>query len=159
MTLISGDVRKANAVFLLVLTPIVLRLWYEAVVWRLEQGPQMLGFQVMHLAAGGPYAPVLAPVLLVSFFAIHIYFLWVLALVVLRFIPRARRGLTNVRLAVAGVFSYLAFAYVADFLQADDLSQVFVLGGALVLTLVVFVFAGLIYYGLRRVRYEGNGAV
>ena len=63
MAFLSGDVRKANAIFLLVLAPILVRLWYEAVVWRLEQGPQMLGFQVMHLAAGGDFAVVLAPLL------------------------------------------------------------------------------------------------
>jgi hypothetical protein len=53
MAFISGDVRKTNGVFLLILSPVMVRLWYEAVVWRIQSGPQMLGFQVLHLAAGG----------------------------------------------------------------------------------------------------------
>jgi predicted secreted protein len=148
MTFFSGDIRKANAVFLLVLAPIILRLWYEAVVWRLEQGPQMLGFQVLHLSAGGAYAPVLAPVFLFSFLAIYLYLLWVLVLVVMQFIKRAHPGPSNVRLAVVGALSFIAFAYAADYLQTDNLSRELIWGGAFLLTLIVVVDAWLIYSGL-----------
>jgi hypothetical protein len=159
MAFLSGDVRKENAVFLLVLAPIVLRLWYEAVVWRLEQGPQMLGFQVLHLAAGGAFAPVLAPIFLISFLAVYAYLLWVIVVVILRFVPKVRRGLSNVHLAVAGALSYLAFGYIAGFLQREDLPREALLAGSFLLTLLVLVAAWLVYSGFRRKAHDANVAV
>jgi hypothetical protein len=149
MAILSGDIRKTNAVFLMVLAPIIVRIWYEAVVWRLDQGPQMLGFQVLHLAAGGEFAPVLAPLLLCSFLAVYVYLFWVIVVVVLRFIPRARRGLSNVHLAGAGALLYVVFGLVADFLQSKDLSRLVLVGAAVLLSAVVFVFGWLIYIGFK----------
>jgi hypothetical protein len=159
MAFLSGDVRKTNAVFLLMLLPIIVRLWYEAVVWRLEQGPQMLGFQVLHLAAGGAFALVVAPILLISYFVVYVYLLWVLAVVILRFVPRGRRGLANVHQAITGALAYIAFGCVANFLQNGNLSREEIIGGALLLTLPVSIAAWLIYSGIRMNTNGSNIAV
>ena len=151
MALLSGDIRKVNAIFLLVISPIIVRIWYEAVVWRLERGPQMLGFEVMHGAAGGPFAVALAPLLLFSLLAGYVYLLWVIVVAALRLIFR-RRQIFNVHFAAVGALCYIAFAYMADYLQADGLTHAGLLRGAFLLTMIVLAMAWLIYSGFRKIR-------
>jgi hypothetical protein len=149
MAFISGDVRKSNAAFLLTVVPILVRLWYEAVVWRLEQGPQMLGFQVIHMAAGGSLAPVLGPLLLISFFALYVYLFWVAVLVLRRLIPGVRGKLFGVRLVGGCAILLVAFMAIADYLQQDELSKFSLLGGAFLLTACLFAAVALSYTGYR----------
>jgi hypothetical protein len=52
MSFWSVNLNRVNAIFLLLVTPIVVRFWVEAVVWRLERGRQMLGFSLIHGGAG-----------------------------------------------------------------------------------------------------------
>jgi hypothetical protein len=61
----------------------------------------MLGFEVMHGAAGGAVAAVLAPLLLLSLLAGYMYLLWVLVIVALRLVSRQRQ-LINVHFAAGG---------------------------------------------------------
>lgn len=150
MALLSGDARRVNATFLLVLAAIILRLWYEAVIWRIEQGPQMLGFQVMHFAAGGDFRTVLAPLLFFSFLAVYAYFLWAIWLGMSWLIPRKRKNLSNAHTAVIGVSCYVGYGATANTLQAEGLSQGVLLSGAALLTVFVFIFGWLIYFGFRK---------
>jgi hypothetical protein len=156
MALLSGDVRRANAVFLLVLAPLIVRIWYEAVVWRLQRGPQMLGFEVLHGVAGGL---VLGPLFLITLLVGYAYILWAFLLFVLQFIPAAARHFANMRLPVIGAFSYWVFFYVADLLQASDLSRTQVLLGAAVLMLIALAFVWLIYIGFRKAKVAREHAV
>lgn len=149
MAVLSGDIRKANAIFLLVLTPIVVRIWYEAVVRRLERGPQMLGFEVVHGAAGGALAVILAPLLLFSLLAAYIYLLWVIVVLALRLIPRQRQFI-NAHFAAVGALCFIAFGYITDHLQGDSLSHTGLLRGAFVLTVIVLIMAWLVYSGFRK---------
>ncbi len=124
MAFLTGDIRRANAIFLSMLAPITIRIWYEAVIWRMEQGPQMLGFQVMHLAAGGPYATIVAPVLLFSLMAWYVYAGWIVLIAVLGIVRQESQKPRNLRHAFFGGVLYIAFMLQADALQSQDFSEV-----------------------------------
>jgi hypothetical protein len=67
--------------------------------------------------------------------------------------------MSNVHFPVAGALCYIGFAYVADYLQTENLPRELILGGAFLLTLVVLVTAWLIYSGFRRGSHVANRAV
>jgi hypothetical protein len=137
----SKSLTRANAIFLLVLAPIVVRFWIEAVVWRLERGPQMLGFSLAHGGAGWMTLP-----LILSFLTIWIYAVWV-ALVIVLWAFRASRGkIAKPHHVALGGVSLFAFLEIADFLQAD-LSTAIVLMGAAAMGAFACAIGWLIYAG------------
>jgi hypothetical protein len=137
----SKSLTRVNAIFLLLLAPIVVRFWVEAVVWRLARGPQMLGFSLAHGGAGWMTLP-----LLLSFFTIGIYAVWVVIVIVLWAIPRSRRKFAKPHHVVLGGVSLFAFLEIADFLQAD-MSPAIVLLGAAAMTTFACAIGWLIYVG------------
>ena len=132
---------RVNAILLLLVAPIVVRFWVEAVVWRLERGPQMLGFSLAHGGAGWMTLP-----LILSFLAIWIYAVWVVIAVVLWAIPRSRPRIAKPHRVVLGGVSLIAFFGIADFLQAD-MSIAIVLLGAAAMSAFVGAIGWLIYAG------------
>ena len=121
----SKNLTRVNAILLLLVAPIVARFWVEAVVWRLERGPQMLGFSLAHGGAGWMTLP-----LILSFLAIWIYAAWVVVAMVLWAIPRSRRRIAKPQRVVLGGVSLYAFLEIADFLQADMSTAIVLLGAA-----------------------------
>ena len=113
MGLISGNLRTTNAIWLALVMPILLRLWVEAVLWRLQRGPQMLFFSLAHGGAG-----LLTPVLLLSYLALWIYWLWV-AIVTLRWlIPSQRHNVKGILSALTGAITLFAFFELGQRLQS-----------------------------------------
>jgi hypothetical protein len=137
----SKDLTRVNAIFLLVLAPIVVRFWVEAVVWRLERGPQMLGFSLAHGGAGWMTLP-----LILSFLSIGIYAAWVVIVIVLWAIPLSRGKIAKAHRVLLGGVSLFAFLAVADFLQAD-ISTAIVLLGAAAMSTSACAMGWLIYSG------------
>jgi hypothetical protein len=152
MSLLSGNLGRVNAIFLLLVTPIVVRFWIEAVVWRLERGRQMLGFSLIHGGAGWMTVP-----LLLSFAVIWIYALWVIVVIVLWAFPGPRRKMANPQRAVLGGVSVFLFFEIADFLQRE-ISMGVVLIGAAAMTALACVIGWLIYAGFRRQSYPSARA-
>lgn len=132
--------------------PAVLRFWMEAVIWRLNGGPQMLGFSLFHGGAGW-----LTPVLVVSFIATYLYFLWIASVGFRWVIPalRKRNGGHYVPLLAAGAI-YLFFL-LADQLQKNLAPAVLAIG-AILLSALVLVITGFVFYGLKNTE-RGSGAV
>ena len=137
----SRSLTRINAILLLLLTPIVLRFWVEAVIWRLERGPQMLGFSLAHGGAGWMTLP-----LILSFLTIGIYAVWVVIVIVLWAIPASRGKIAKPHRVVLGGVSVFAFLAIADFLQAD-MSTTIVLMGAAAMSACVCAIGWLIYAG------------
>lgn len=137
----SKSLTRVNAILLLLLAPIVVRFWVEAVVWRLERGPQMLGFSLAHGGAGWMTLP-----LLLSFLMIWIYAVWVVIVIVLWAIPPFRGKIAKPHRVVLGGVSLFAFLELADFLQAD-MSTALVLMGAAAMSACVYAIGWLIYAG------------
>lgn len=138
----SKSLTRVNAILLLLLAPIVVRFWVEAVVWRLERGPQMLGFSLAHGGAGWMTLP-----LILSFLTIWIYAVWVVIVIVLWAIPASRGKIAKPHRVVLGGVSLFAFLEIADFLQAD-MSAAIVLMGAAAMSTFVCLLGWLIYAGL-----------
>ena len=149
MSLLSGDLGRVNAIFLLLVTPIVVRFWVEAVVWRLQRGPQMLGFSMIHGGAGWMTIP-----LILSFTATFVYQLWVVVVIVLWAFPGSRRKMTKPQRVVLGGASLFVFFEIADFLQRE-MSTGLVLMGAAGMTALACVMGWLMYAGFRSAK--GNG--
>ena len=135
----SESLTRVNAILLLLLAPIVVRFWVEAVIWRLARGPQMLGFSLAHGGAGWMTLP-----LILSFFTIGIYAAWVVIVIVLWAIPPFRGKIAKPHRVVLGGVSLFAFLAIADFLQAD-MSTAIVLMGAAALSTFVCAIGWLIY--------------
>lgn len=114
MNLLRGNLTQTNGLFLLCIAPLLVRIWIEAVVWRLNEGPQMLGFQVIHLAAGSWTVP-----LFVSLLILWLYQLWAAVIVVAALVPAWRRITAGKRFVVLGAGSVLVFFCVADFIQTE----------------------------------------
>ena len=146
MSLLYGNLGRINAIFLFLVTPILVRFWIEAVVWRLERGRQMLGFSLIHGGAGWMTVP-----LLLSFAVIWIYVLWVILVIVVWAFPASRRKMANPQWAVLGGASVFLFFEIADFLQRD-ISTGVVLTGASAMTALACVIGWLIYAGFRSER-------
>jgi hypothetical protein len=138
----SKALTRINAIFLLLLAPIVVRFWVEAVIWRLARGPQMLGFSLAHAGAGWMTLP-----LILSFLTIGIYAVWVVIVLVLWAIPRFRGKFAQPHRVVLGGVSLFAFFGIADFLQAD-MSTALVLLGAAAMSMFACSMGWLIYAGL-----------
>jgi hypothetical protein len=138
----SKGLTRTNAIFLVLLAPIVVRFWVEAVVWRLARGPQMLGFSLAHGGAGWMTLP-----LILSFLTIGIYAVWVVIVLVLWAIPQSRRKFAKAHRVALGGASLFAFLATADFLQAD-MSTAIVLLGAAAMSTCVCAIGWLIYAGL-----------
>ena len=136
------DLTRTNAILLLLLAPIVVRFWVEAVVWRLERGPQMLGFSLAHGGAGWMTLP-----LLLSFLTIGIYAVWVVIVFVLWAIPLSRGRIARAHRVLLGGVSLFAFLAISDFLQAD-ISTAIVLLGAAAMGTSACAMGWLIYIGL-----------
>ena len=126
----SKSLTRVNTILLLLLVPIVLRFWVEAVVWRLERGPQMLGFSLAHGGAGWMTLP-----LILSFLTIWIYAVWVVIVIVLWAIPRSRGKIAKPHRVVLGGVCLFAFFSIADFLQADMSTAIVLMGAAAMSTL------------------------
>lgn len=141
----SKNLARVNQILLILLAPIVLRFWVEAVVWRLERGPQMLGFSLAHGGAGWMTLP-----LLLSFLTIWIYGAWVVIVIVLWAMPLSRGKIAKPHRVVLGGVSLLAFLEIADFLQAD-MSMAIVLIGAAAMTALVCAMGWLLRLELRSV--------
>ena len=139
----SKNLTRVNAILLLLLAPIVVRFWVEGVWWRLERGPQMLGFSLAHGGAGWMTLP-----LLLSFLTIWIYAVWVVFVMVLWAIPPSRRKIAKPHRVALGGVSLFAFLAIADFLQAD-LNPVLVLTGAAAMTALAGAMGWLIYAGFQ----------
>jgi hypothetical protein len=137
----SKSLTRVNAILLLLVAPIVVRFWVEAVVWRLQRGPQMLGFSLAHGGAGWMTLP-----LILSFLTIWIYAAWVVIVVVLWAIPLFRGKIAKPHRVVLGGASLFAFLEIADFLQAD-MSTALVLMGAAAMSTCVCAIGWLIYAG------------
>jgi hypothetical protein len=137
----SKSLTRVNAILLLLLAPIVVRFWVEAVIWRLERGPQMLGFSLAHGGAGWMTLP-----LILSFLTIWIYAVWVVIVIVLWAIPPSRGKIAKPHRVVLGGVSLFAFLAIADFLQAD-MSTAIVLMGAAAMSTFVCAIGWLIYAG------------
>jgi hypothetical protein len=137
----SKSLTRVNAILLLLLAPIVVRFWVEAVIWRLERGPQMLGFSLAHGGAGWMTLP-----LILSFLTIGIYAVWVVVVIVLWALPLSRGKIAKPHRVVLGGVSLFAFLKIADFLQAD-MSTAIVLMGAAAMTTFGGAIGWLIYAG------------
>lgn len=137
----SKSLTRVNAILLLLLAPIVVRFWVEAVIWRLERGPQMLGFSLAHGGAGWMTLP-----LILSFLTIWIYAVWVVIVIVLWAIPQSRGKIAKPHRVVLGGVSLFAFLAIADFLQADMSTAIVLLGAAAMSTLACAI-GWLIYAG------------
>jgi hypothetical protein len=137
----SRSLTRVNAILLLLLAPIMVRFWVEAVIWRLERGPQMLGFSLAHGGAGWMTLP-----LILSFLIIWIYAGWVVVVIVLWAIPRFRGKIAKPYRVVLGGVSLFAFLAIADFLQAD-MSTAIVLMGAAAMNTCACAIGWLIYVG------------
>jgi hypothetical protein len=137
----SKDLTRINAILLLLLAPIVVRFWVEAVVWRLERGPQMLGFSLAHGGAGWMTLP-----LLLSFLTIGIYAVWVGIVIVLWAIPLSRGRIARAHRVLLGGVSLFAFLTISELLQAD-ISTAIVLMGAAAMSMSVCAMGWLIYAG------------
>ena len=138
----SKSLTRVNAILLLLLAPIVVRFWVEAVIWRLERGPQLLGFSLAHGGAGWMTLP-----LILSFLTIWIYAVWVVIVTVLWAMPQSRGKIAKPHRVVLGGVSLVAFLAIADFLQAD-MSTAIVLMGAAAMSTLACAIGWLIYAGL-----------
>ena len=137
----SKNLTRVNAILLLLLAPIVVRFWVEAVVWRLERGPQMLGFSLAHGGAGWMTLP-----LILSFLTIWIYAVWVVIVIVLWALPPSRGKIGKPHRVVLGGVSLFAFFAIADFAQAD-LGTAILGTAAAAMTALVCAMGWLIYAG------------
>ena len=143
-----------NGVLLMLVVPIVLRLWTEAVVWRFENGLQMLLFSMMHGGAGWLTIP-----LFLSFLAIYVYALWVVVVVLLWVIPASRRRIAKAQLVVLSGAALAGFVVLAGFLQQDT-PKPYLFAGAVAMSVVVFLMGWIIYSGFRvSSASEGKSAV
>ncbi len=149
MSLLLRNLSRINAILLVLVTPIMVRFWIEGVVWRLERGRQMLGFSLMHAGAGWMTLP-----LILSFLAIFLYGLWVAAILLLWAIPASRARMARPHHALLGGASVFFFFEIAEFLQRD-ISNGFVLIGAVGMVALAGVVTWLIYAGVRPAR-EGD---
>jgi hypothetical protein len=137
----SKSLTRVNAILLLLLAPIIVRFWVEAVIWRLERGPQMLGFSLAHGGAGWMTLP-----LILSFLTMGIYAVWVVIVIVLWAVPASRGKIAKPHRVVLGGVSLFAFMSIADFLQAD-MSTTIVLMGAAAMSTCACAIGWLIYAG------------
>jgi hypothetical protein len=144
MMRLSGNLGRVNAILLLLVAPIVVRVWIEAVVWRLQRGPQMLGFSLLHGGAGWLSVP-----LLLSFLAISVYSLWVIVVMTLWAIPASRRKIVQPHFVLLGGASLCVFMLIAQLLQQDMRAPLVWLGAA-GLTALVGTMGWLTYAGFRR---------
>jgi hypothetical protein len=138
----SKTLTRVNTILLLLLAPIVVRFWIEAVVWRLERGPQMLGFSLAHGGAGWMTVP-----LILSFLTIWIYAVWVVIVIVLWTLPASRGKIAKPHRVVLGGVSLFAFLTIADFAQAD-MGTAILLTAAASMTALVCAMGWLLYADL-----------
>ena len=131
-----GRVATANAAFLLLALPFFLRLWVEAVAWRLERGPQMLGFSLAHGGAGALTVP-----LLISLLATFAYWLFVAVVGVLWLFPAVRARMVGTVLVLLGGIGTFGFQALATYMQNDLPTGVLYAGAVALSALLVFLVA------------------
>jgi uncharacterized protein with PQ loop repeat len=107
-------VATINAAFLLLTLPFLLRLWFEAVVLRIDSGPQMLGFSLVHGGAGALTIP-----LMISWVATYIYWLFVIAVAALWLFPTVRARIVGTPHILLGGVGTLAVQALALYMQSD----------------------------------------
>lgn len=128
-----GKVAMVNGAFLLLTLPFLLRLWVEAVLWRIDRGPQMLGFSLMHGSAG-----VLTVPLVISWLAIYAYWLFVVAVLMLWIVPALRGRMVGISLVLLGGVGTVGIQALAAYMQSDLPIGALYTGGFLLSALVVF---------------------
>ena len=131
-----GSVARTNAGFLLLTLPFLVRLWVEAVAWRLERGPQMIGFSLAHGGVGVFTVP-----LLLSLFASLMYWLFVAVVAVLWFVPSVRARMDGALLVVLGGVGTFGFQALATFMQNELPIAVLYAGAVALSALFVFLVA------------------
>jgi hypothetical protein len=139
-----GSVARTNAGLLLLTLPFLARLWVEAVAWRLERGPQMIGFSLAHGGAGAFTVPVL-----ISLLATLVYGLFVAVVALLWLIPpmRARMdGTVFVLLGGIGTFGFQALAA----LMQNDLPVSLLYAGAAALSALFVLLVAVMVASFRR---------
>ena len=134
---------KVNAVFLLLVLPFFLRLWIEAVVWRIERGPQMLGFSLIHGGAGTFTAPIV-----LSYLSMFLYWMFVAAVALMWLFPSVRKQMAGTKLIIFGGTSTFAFVVVAEYMQTELPVAVLYLG-ALALSALACLFLWLSFLSFR----------
>ena len=131
-----GSVAKTNAGLLLLTLPLLVRLWVEAVAWRLDRGPQMIGFSLAHGGAG-----VLTVPLLISLLATLVYWLFVAVVAVLWLVPSVRARMDGIVFVLVGGIGTFGFQALATVMQ-NDLPVGVLYAGAIVLSaLLLFLVA------------------
>jgi hypothetical protein len=121
---------------LLLALPFLLRLWVEAVAWRLERGPQLLGFSLAHGGAG-----VLTVPLLISLLAHFVYWVFVAVVGVLWLLPALRVRMAGTVLVLLGGIGTFGFQVLATYMQNDLSSSVLYAGAVGLSALLVFLVA------------------
>jgi len=117
------NLKRINAIFIMFLAPIIIRIWWEAVVWRLTQGPQMLGFSMVHGGAGW-----LSPILIISWISTYVYILYAIVISFLSVVKGINDRLLGKRYILIGALCVVVFAVVTDKLQSQ-LSKPILYGG------------------------------
>jgi hypothetical protein len=121
----------ANGALLLLTLPFLLRLWVEAVVWRIDRGPQMLGFSLVHGGAG-----VLTVPLVISWLVTHVYLLFAVIVAVLWIVPALRVRMVGALLVVLeGVGTFVSQALAASMQNGPPLWLLY--AEALVLSVLI----------------------
>jgi hypothetical protein len=131
-----GRVTTANAALLLLALPFLLRVWVEAVAWRLERGPQMLAFSLAHGGAG-----VLTVPLLISLLANFVYWLFVAVVGVLSLFPNVRVRMAGTVLVLLGGIGTFVFQALATYMQNDLPTGVLYTAAVALSVLLVFLVA------------------
>ena len=131
-----GRVATANAAFLVLALPFLLRMWVEAVAWRLERGPQMLGFSLAHGGAGALTVP-----LLISLLATLVYWSFVAVVGALWLFPAVRARMVGTVLVLLGGIGTFGFQALATYMQNDLPTGVLYAGAVALSALLVFLVA------------------
>ena len=124
-----------NGLFLVVSAPMLVRLWVEAVLWRIERGPQMLAFSLMHGGAGALTVP-----LVVSLVTLYVYGLFALVIAVAWLIPSVRARITGIGSVLLGVVGASAFQALAILLQRELPTSLLYVGAIVLSAVLVFLF-------------------
>lgn len=151
MNIFRGDLKRTNAVFVLCALPLLIRLGHEAIVWRLADGPQMVGFRLMHAGAGK-----WTVLLFASFFAIQIYMLWSAIVAIRSFFPSWRAAASGKRFILVGLGLIWLYLFTGDYLQVD-LPKTAIYAGATAMAILLLCMLGLAATSLLRMQVPKTG--
>lgn len=139
-----GSVVTTNGGLLLLTLPFLARLWVEAVAWRLERGPQMIGFSLAHGGAGVFTVP-----LVISLLATLVYWLFVVVVALLWLVPPARARMEGIVLVLLGGIGTFGFQALAALMQ-NDLPSSVLYAGAVVLSATFVLLVAVTVASFRR---------